>query len=209
MFDSFSEKQREVAIAALTISLTILLGAIAWGLIVNANRDVASAASGKPERCVFSAPGMQLCTWDYEGDPARLGLSEVALDPRIVCELPIAGGDDERVCAAHGGQALPAVSAPGAPEAASASGFGDMRHALGELADAQTLAALSHLIGDVPATCRTGLGIQTCSWSISDRLEGYPLIAALVEVEQNAELSCVLPLDGSPRAANSCEVTAM
>jgi hypothetical protein len=65
---------------------------------------------------------------------------------------------------------------------------------------------LSHLAGDAPDACRLGIRSQTCSWTIRDDAENFMLFAALAPGEATVELRCVLPVDGSRRVANSCDV---
>ena len=71
---------------------------------------------------------------------------------------------------------------------------------------------LSHLVGGIPAQCRTGFGAQTCDWSFADGQPAYPLVAALASTDPATgavQLSCVLPLDGSGRGADSCTASLL
>ena len=71
------------------------------------------------------------------------------------------------------------------------------------LVGARTLAALSHLLGDVPDVRHTGQNDQTCSWRIEKDAIGSRLFAA-----SPVELRCRLPLDGADRTADSCTAKA-
>lgn len=169
--------------------------------------DLVGFAGGEPARCVFSAPELQLCSWDLAGDPARVGLPAAARDVKLVCELPIAGGARaEGSCVAHaapGPGDLPAVSAAGEePDVRLAEAL--HWRAEQQVAAARTVEAMSHLVGDVPERCRTGLGSQTCEWTVGADLEGYPIAALLSDVDGPVSLECEFPLDGGPRDADGC-----
>ena len=175
--------------------------------------EISELAGGDPARCVFSAPGLELCSWRIEaGSEAWTGLAsaEGAGDLNLVCELPIDGSPRAAdSCLAHlrveraaeRGAALPPVGAPGSLESRR-----DSERRLGQ---APTLRALAHLVGDAPDRCRTGLGVQTCEWGLPEGIAGYTLVAALADdgSGEAVELRCVVPLDGSARAADSCGAT--
>jgi hypothetical protein len=176
--------------------------------------EISALAGGGALRCVFSAPGLELCTWRLaEGDPAWAPLASAAGSDgelNLVCELPIDGsprsGESCRVHpraaqAATGEADLPPVGAAGLVE-----GRGEAER---KLAEAVTVRELSHLVGDAPDRCRTGAGVQTCEWSLAEGSAGYGLLAALVDDAgsgESVQLRCALPLDGAARAADSCGV---
>jgi hypothetical protein len=172
--------------------------------------QVIAFAGGPPERCVYSGPGREICTWKLEGSLIEPG--EIAADDQtgvnLVCELPFGPGvDGDSDCAAHGREAppnLPHVSA--APEIAEAH----PGVPVAELADALTLAAISHRIGDVPDACRTGHGRQTCSWRVSSVTAVREISGSVASIPSDAyQLRCQLPIDGSERAVGSCTVAPL
>ena len=149
---------------------------------------------GKPaEHCVFARPDYQLCRWQVEGrlvrPIARGGVGD-GDSVRVVCELPMRG-DAAGVCYAHpeGESRLPAVAAASLP--------GD------PFASLATIGALSHALGDIPESCSTRGGAQLCAWPIPPGTLGVEEPASDTE---DMQLRCLLPLDGSPRAVDSCEV---
>ncbi len=163
-------------------------------------------AGGEAERCVFSAPNHQLCTWLVRDTAPGFGvLSQMTgstAELNLVCELPIDGGTRaENSCMAHPRATqsfartgeLPPVGAAGARESAETA-----------LATATTVVSLSHLLGDAPDRCRTGPGFQTCQWIIQIGEPGYDRISAISEAGESIVLECELPLDGSARQGDSC-----
>jgi hypothetical protein len=173
---------------------------------------IAEFAGAEADRCVFSAPGLELCTWLVdEGDPAWDALADASGtggDLNLVCELPLDGSPrTDGSCRAHarsaqaaGGGPLPPVGAPGSLES--------RRDAERKLGEALSVRDISHLVGDAPERCRTGPEVQTCEWSAAEGAAGYALLAALVDDAGSGSavrLRCVLPLDGA-RAADSCDV---
>jgi len=180
--------------------------------------EISEYAGGEAERCVFSAPDLELCSWRLgPEDPAWASqASAVATDGEVnlVCELPIDGSPRAPgSCRPHARAAqtatagrgeLPAVSAPGTLEA--------RREAEQRLARAATLRELAHAVGDAPDRCRTGAGVQTCEWNLAEGVAGYALVAALVDAADPGaavRLSCVLPLDGSTREARACSAAPL
>jgi hypothetical protein len=180
--------------------------------------EISEFAGGEAERCVFSAPDLELCSWRLgPEDPAWASQASAAGtdgEVNLVCELPIDGSPRApgsclpharaaQAATAAGGD-LPAVSAPGSLEA--------RRQAAQRLAEAASLRDLAHALGDAPDRCRTGAGVQTCEWSLDEGAGGYALVASLVESAgpvAAVRLSCVLPLDGSARGARSCTAAAV
>jgi hypothetical protein len=175
--------------------------------------EISTFAGGEAERCVFSAPDLELCSWRLgPEDPAWASQASAVGtdgDVNLVCELPIDGSPRvagscrphaSALQAAATAEELPAVSAPGSLEA--------RREAEQRLAEALSVSALSHALGDAPDRCRTGAGVQTCEWDLADGATGHALVAALVDDARSGaavRLSCVVPLDGSSREADSCK----
>lgn len=172
--------------------------------------QVIAFAGGPPERCVYAGPDREICTWKLEGNLIQPGgiAAEGQSGVNLVCELPIgAGVEGDGSCAAHGREVppdLPPVSA--APERAEAlPGV-----PVAELADALTLGAISHRIGDAPDACLTGPGRQTCSWRVSNVTAAREIAGSVASIPSDAyRLRCELPIDGSQRAAGSCLVAPL
>jgi len=147
------------------------------------------------ERCVFARPDFRLCSWQVEGRlvrPITRGGVGDGESVRVVCELPLRDGA-AGVCHAHaeGESRLPSVSAASSP--------GD------PFASLATIGALSHALGDIPESCSTHGGAQLCSWPLPP---GAAASDALPSDAEDVRLRCLLPLDGSPRADDACEVVA-
>ena len=203
--------------ATLGLGVALLLGCAGSGPATQADLDasatkaeLSSFAGREPERCVFSAPSLELCSWRLaESDRGWAVLAEplgARSGVNLVCEIPIDGSPRaEGSCAGYAVAAaqLPAVSASaGAPEARRQA-------AEQRLAAALTVRELSDLLGDAPDKCLTGMGVQTCAWSLSEEVAGYELVAALATESGALELRCLVPLDGTPRASDSCTVKAV
>ncbi len=173
--------------------------------------EIADFAGGEAVRCVFSAPGLELCTWRIvEGAEAWAALADASGsggDLNLVCELPLDGGPRaEGSCRAHVRSAR-AAGAGGLPPVGAAGSLESQRDAEQRLGEALSLQEISHLVGDAPERCRTGPGVQTCEWSVAEGAAGYGLLAALVDDAgsgSSVRLRCVVPLDGAARAADSC-----
>lgn len=161
------------------------------------DRPIAAAsqfAGSAPERCVFASPGLKLCSWLIEGrligaaDPG-----EEALALNLICEVGIdTGFERESSCKVHPvgslSSPLPAVSA-GSPLQASTA-LPDW------IVDATTITELSHELGEIPVQCVTSPGVQRCEWPLRPENQSA----------QTPRLHCELPLDGSPRRADSCRI---
>lgn len=171
-------------------------------------RDLVVAFTGdQPERCVFAAPGRELCTWQL---PGRLfGPSEDSVangGVNLICELPIGISADliesSGACRAHPRSMpagdLPAVGAAPPPDHSPPT--------LG-LGEARTATSISHLLGDGPKRCRTRRDDQICDWELMRAEVGYAALAPLARPGQGpVRLRCLLPLDGSARRTSSCDV---
>ena len=175
---------------------------------------VSTFAGREPDRCVHAAEGRKLCTWRLSGRLTGPDLPEhVRPGVRLVCELPTASAEPvPGTCVAHLADARP-------PEGNSAAqrlppvGGAPPDHALdaksgamARLARGENVSELSHLVGDAPEQCRTGGGVQTCTWPISPSSAGYELFSAMASAEGALSLTCILPLDGSTRTPGSCSI---
>lgn len=177
--------------------------------------EIADFAGGEAARCVFSAPGLELCSWRLgAGDAAWAALADAEGtdgDLNLVCELPL--DESPRAdgsCRAHARSGQATASASGLPPVSAAGSLESRREAEQRLGEALTVREISHLIGDAPERCKTNLEAQTCEWSVAEDAAGYGLLAALVDDAGSGlmvRLRCVVPLDGSARAADSCGAT--
>jgi hypothetical protein len=177
--------------------------AVAKGLLGVTRLGVTAFAGAGPDRCVFSRPDRQLCTWELGGTLITSEDASVTNGVTLLCELPIADeADFEGSCTPHPRIAsadLPAVSA--GPPSADAPPSGSKGIAVVELDDALQLLELSQRIGAAPDVCRTGGQEQTCIWRLSPEMVTRTFRA----VDTGPlELRCTLPTDGSARAAGSC-----
>ena len=175
--------------------------------------EIVDFAGAEAVHCVFSAPGLELCSWRVvEGDAAWDALSDESAgggDLNLVCELPLDGSPradgscriHSRSAQAGSGESLPPVGAAGSLES--------QRDAERKLGEALSVREISDLVGDAPERCRTGAQVQTCEWSVAEGAAAYGLLAALVDDAGSGSavrLSCIVPLDGAARAADSCDV---
>ena len=171
-------------------------------------------AGGEPERCHFASPDREICVWELAG--RLLGPDVPAAGGKgvnLVCELPLDVLQAEQgTCAAYVREtettpavSLPPISAP--PPAIAGAAQPKASEALRRLADAGRIRELSDLIGDAPRVCRTGLGVQTCSWRISESAPSAALFDVAGAGEGTVELTCLLPIDGDIREADSCSVS--
>jgi len=188
-------------LGALAFGVSILAGVV-WSVSrdrvdpgdeqsVAAIREVSAFAGAEPARCVFASPGLQICSWPLAGrlfgtdDPG-----ETTLALNLICELAIDVDDGRRPeCRVHSlgalVEALPAVSAESPSQARA--------RVLDRISEATTVVALSHSLGELPTRCQTAAGEQRCEWTNPGDVG-------------TARLRCELPLDGSPRLADSCEL---
>jgi hypothetical protein len=174
---------------------------------------VAEFAGGEASRCVFSAPGLELCTWSI--GTANDAWSALAVDLEtegdlvLLCELPLDESPRaEGSCRAHPRAVQAASGAGGLPPVGAAGSLEHRRDAERRLGEALTVRALSHLVGDAPERCKTGSSVQTCEWNLGEGAAGYGLLASLVDDAgsgSTVRLRCVLPLDGAARSTDSCE----
>ena len=172
---------------------------------------ISEFVGGDAERCVFSAPGLELCTWLVEeGDDAWPALADASVSEgnlNLLCELPLDGSPRaEGSCHAHARAAQ--TAGPGSlPPVGAAGSLEKRREAEKRLGEALTILEISRLIGDAPESCRTGQDVQTCEWNAAEGSAGYALLAALVDDAGSGSavrLRCVVPLDGAARATDSC-----
>jgi hypothetical protein len=118
------------AAGAATLALGCGGGEVSDGVPIEARAtkaEISELAGDDPARCVFSAPGLELCSWRIEaGSPAWTSLASASGggDLNLLCELPIDGSPRaEDSCRAHArteqsaaAESLPPVGAAGALE---------------------------------------------------------------------------------------------
>lgn len=85
------------------------------------------------------------------------------------------------------------------------------QQAKARIAAARTLVALSRLVGAAPDQCvpsPLAPERQVCLWRATNETEGHGTLAVsvLAPMQKKMRMSCELPLDGSPRAPDSCFV---
>jgi hypothetical protein len=175
--------------------------------------EIVDFAGGEAERCVFSAPGLELCAWripeDADAWASLAGPDGAEGDLNLVCELPLDGSPRaDGSCRTHERSAQAAARGGELPPVGASGSLEGRRRAEQRLGEALTVRELSHLVGDAPERCRTGAGVQTCEWSVPEGAAGYGLLARLVDDAGSGSvvrLRCVLPLDGQARSADSCD----
>lgn len=76
------------------------------------------------------------------------------------------------------------------------------------LAEARTAFEVSILVGEGPHFCRAGYASSLCSWRLNSHSYGHGTLAMTIEANftKKIDLTCLLPADGTPRAADSCDV---
>ena len=154
---------------------------------------VEAFAGGAAERCVFAAPGIQICSWPLEGRLIGQGaVGETPLAMNLICEVAIEALGEAPNCDVHPVGSLEG----GLPHVSSGGDLDTTDGILERIHGADTTAALSRILGEIPAYCRSGAGVQRCDWML-------PLGAM---EDATGALRCELPIDGSARAPGSCAV---
>lgn len=72
---------------------------------------------------------------------------------------------------------------------------------------ARTLGDLVRLIGASPKCQPLDEKQRICSWNISNRRPGYPILAPILDTDRRVFVICELPMDNSPREAESCTIS--
>jgi hypothetical protein len=175
-----------------------------------------------PERCVRATERDEICAWLVTGrSPAWRPLAEtIPTSDRLnlLCVVPTDGSPRAAAsCSVHPRRSDRQRWSPSKQAGAGHKGKdrGPNRaqvrdelaqKAQGEIDDARTLADLSRLMGAAPDECLAAGDVQTCVWRATSQTFGHGLVAASIKasMRKKVRLTCVVPLDGGPRGANSC-----
>jgi hypothetical protein len=181
-------------------------------------KDALSDFAGLPPAlCIGSSATHELCEWRLLHSAsgwaslARWSDTEDALN--LLCELPLDGSPRRPgSCSVHSRRSNRQQWIP-RPESLS-EGEHSMRNkqqiqlaAQAVLDRAETLVALSRLLGAAPERCAPQPGeLQLCEWLTTARTYGHGTLATSIGARprQNVRLWCVLPIDGGARGPDSC-----
>jgi hypothetical protein len=176
-----------------------------------------------PPRCIPSSTESQLCEWHVDREqPGWQALSEAIGSQAplsLICELPVSGMPRARdSCSAHprvsnrGKWSLPGpgwgkgAQQQDAKRAQLAEQYREMAERW--IAQADTLARLSRLMGAIPDGCSPlSAGEQVCLWRTTRHTFGHGTLMAWIGAtpRKKIRLRCILPTDGGARAADSCQ----
>lgn len=176
-----------------------------------ASQAEAQALAGREEpRCFSVTPDRKVCRWRIDGTLVRAGDRTDSEGMNLVCRLPKDPAEGIGSCIAHlrarvEPAPLPPVSAAGGPELVSSLRDGLIQR---RLAMAGDLNELSHLVGDVPEACESEGAYQTCTWTLTAGTLAHARLAAQADQARPVELRCTLPIGGSERDPDSCQVNA-
>lgn len=186
--------------------------------------DVMRFAGGAPDRCSWSAPGEEVCTWRLSNRHRAWWAIAPTLPTdyqvNLVCAFPTDGSPrDPDACVGYPRKFMPFGSLPpvstrgGARKGAGVSPTDRVAHekshraeARDRLAQAGTVWEMTSLVGNGPEHC--GLvdeRNQYCTWRLGRRSLGYEVFALLADTDGWVELDCTFPRDGSPRGPGSCQ----
>jgi len=190
-------------------------------------QDIVRLTGMPPTRCTWSRPEAELCTWRLANRDSAWWTLAPTVDTKyqvnLVCEFPTDGSAAARACTVFPRKSLPVAALPQvasrsawaatdtrAPEPSREPGAGDSRsEAQHQLDEAETVAQMTALVGDVPDRCEAlSDGRQFCTWKAGNQAQGYELLAATIGTSKRVQLSCTFPSDGRPRASGSCRVEA-
>jgi hypothetical protein len=189
--------------------------------------DIVRMTGMPATRCTWSRPQAELCTWRLANRDSAWWTLAPTVDTKyqvnLVCEFPTDGSATARACTVFPRKSLPVAVLPQvasrsewaatdryAPEPSREPSAGDSRgEAQRQLDEAETVAQMTALVGDVPDLCEAvSGGRQFCTWKAGNQAQGYELLAATIDTRKRVQLSCTFPSDGGPRASGSCRVEA-
>jgi hypothetical protein len=175
-------------------------------------------------RCVVASPRSELCEWRMDGRSPGWRSVAGAIRTRdriaLLCELPTDGSPRAaNSCSAH-----PQRSNRNQWEIPPATGrrrqaFGSRsrarvradysRAANQALASSQGVVALSRLAGITPDSCNEARpNDRVCTWKTTNHTYGHGTLVMAIKASKRKKIRmrCRLPLDGGPRAPDSCLV---
>lgn len=184
-------------------------------------RDKVGVRAGN---CLESSATTEICQWSLRDREWGWQPLAQAIRTRdrvaLVCELPIDGSPRAAgSCTAHPQRSNRRLFTPkGAGPGRNPKGglrnkraaSRDENRAIAQswLDGAGTLAEMSHLLGALPSVCEPPVNDErTCIWRATARIYGHGTIAASIEAagSKKVRLHCRFPIDGSRRAAGSCD----
>jgi hypothetical protein len=173
-----------------------------------------------PESCWASGPGVVLCEWKlsrHEPNGRELAVAIRTTKPMaLMCALPDDGS--ERLassCVARPRRSNRAEFSTSKVTPLHDYTMRDIRKRIQKLAqewidESRTMTTLSFLLGSVPTRCLPPeAGTQECWWHLDDSVYGQGTVATALGVRstKKVRLRCTLPINGSPRIADSCEAS--
>ena len=175
-----------------------------------------------PSLCLPSTRTTELCEWRANARAAgwRAMANAIGRGDRLnlICELPVSG--DPRApgsCTIHPRRSnryswkVPNTGTKRS-RASNAESPAQVRERYRNtanqwMAESNTLAQLSQLMGAIPDECtRSSEREQFCTWRTTSHTFGHGTLVVWIDARKRKRirLHCVLPTDGSPRAPNSC-----
>lgn len=177
-----------------------------------------------PRRCMPNRPNSELCSWLVSSKNINRKMLSADLRTRralnVLC--PVAAATDaldSNECRIYARESRDfdadrTESDYGLAEGMAPSAKGDSKRerernqALRVLASRTTMTALSDLVGQVPTSCEpTSSESQRCVWRFGNQALGHEIFGVIAGTKKRVDLTCALPLDGSPRAPQSCKAT--
>jgi hypothetical protein len=185
-------------------------------------QELTEFAGVAPAGCLENSATTELCEWRLTGRARGWRALAEAIDTgdriNLICELPRSGAPRApHSCSIHprrsnrGSWRLPKRAKPGRRSSSSESRAQvsqRFRNTVDQwMVKADTLARLSRLMGALPDSCTRGTaGEQRCVWRTTSRTFGHGTLAIWIHTSKRNKirLYCALPIDGSPRAPDSC-----
>ncbi len=162
----------------------------------------------RPVRCFWASQRTELCSWILsKKDPQAWKKLARLLHTRrkigLICEFEVDGPGTDNWCFAR-----PRESERQRWKVQSSNLRALERLAQATIAVAETLPAVSRLMGIGPDECKPGSQIDQsfCVWRADKNVYGHSLLAASIGTfrPRKVRLECVFPNDGSKRAEGSC-----
>jgi hypothetical protein len=174
-----------------------------------------------PVLCLQASPSTELCQWTVGGELPGWRPMAQAIDSgdrvNLICELPVSGAPRASgSCTIHPRRSnryswkIPSGGGTRTQTKQETAAQARERHrqtAERWMAAADTLVALSRLMGAIPDQCvARSEREQVCLWRTSDQTFGHGTLAMWIgaSIHKKIRLRCVLPSDGGPRGEGSC-----